>query len=47
MSFRAKSTFESKALNWVVKMCFIDFNSVLSFDDQYKNPFNYEEMVHI
>jgi hypothetical protein len=23
-------------------MCFVDFNYVLSFDDQYKNPFNYE-----
>jgi hypothetical protein len=43
MSFSAKSTFEPKALNWVVKMCFVDFNSILSFDDQNWNPLNYEK----
>ncbi len=43
MSFNAKSTFEPKALNWVVTICFADFNSILSFDDQYQNPINYEK----
>jgi hypothetical protein len=35
MIFRVRSTFEPKALNWVIRICFVDFNSILSFDDQY------------